>query len=603
MPATADDKKKEAFGLFHEGMYAESLALCNRLIETARDPAIEILAATNLFSLGKLEDAEVSFRDLAQLMPESSYVHSYLAKVLEKKGDDNAIAEYAAAVRLDPGNQEALRIYAAWLVERNDERGALPALKRLYQASNRPDDLFQLVTSLTHSGFADAACALCESQGSGKKTGPEYARALCEVGRYKEAEQEAQRLYSETHDVGILRVYLAAHNHVDSVTAPAAYASFLKEVPDPDIYLDYIRLLQDRGEYLRALTAIRKLISINNKPHYRLIACELSAILGDHLNALIEYEKLIRDELDAPTVSESFRQILRAYCRYIDDRFTPAEARERFFTLVPQDTNVICLEETGKMFLESGEIEEAKACYYRAYRADYLHGGLSYAGFLASCDDDRECEKVLLHILANVRKDADLSRVSAAVSEYDSTFQRMRRLTRQLILRLEERRQTLRSDDREFLAAAYRGEAADALSRNDYAACIYDCLCGIDILPAYSKTCHTDDFLSLINQAKELLPTIPPVIISPTANDAVASKETAKTIVDKMGLSDPEIKIVSFLSVHKRATETDLRHLLTTRRVAGIVNLLIRKAKEQGIMLIERKGMSAEGEVYEYCGP
>jgi len=603
MPTTADDIKKEAFELFHAEMYTESLALCKQLIETARYPAIEILAATNLFSLGKLDDAEVYFRDLAQRMPESSYIHSYLAKVLEQEGDDNAIAEYAEAVRLDPSNQEALRSYAAWLVARNDERGALPALKRLYQVSNRPDDLFQLVSALTHSGFAEAACALCEAHGSGKKTSPAYARALYKAGRYKEAEQEAQGLYNETHDVGILRVYLAAYTYVDPGTAPAAYASFLKAIFDPDIYLDYICLLQDREEYLRALTSVRKLIALDYKPQYRLIACELSSLLGDHANALVEYEKLIRDELDASSVSESFRQTLQSYRLFLNNRFPPAEARKRFFTIVSQETNVICLEETAKIYLESGEIEEAKTSYYRAYRADYLNGGLSYAGFLASCGDDRECEKVLLHILANVRKDADLTKVAAAVTEYDTTFQRMRRLTRQLIQRLEERPQALRSDNREFLAAAYRREAADALSRNDFAACIYNCLCGIDILPAYSRTSHTDDFLSLISQAKELLPTVTRVMIPPPANDADLSGETMKSILDKMGLSDTEIKIVSFLAIHKRATETDLRHLLSTRRVAGIVNLLIRKAKAQGIMIIERKGMSAEGEVYEYCGP
>ena len=84
IPATADDEKKEAFRLYNEGQHRESLVLCNRLLETARDPAVEILAATNLFSLGKLEDAEVYFRDLARRMPESSHIHSYLAKVLER---------------------------------------------------------------------------------------------------------------------------------------------------------------------------------------------------------------------------------------------------------------------------------------------------------------------------------------------------------------------------------------------------------------------------------------------------------------------------------------------------------------------------------------
>jgi hypothetical protein len=47
----------------------------------------------------------------------------------------------------------------------------------------------------------------------------------------------------------------------------------------------------------------------------------------------------------------------------------------------------------------------------------------------------------------------------------------------------------------------------------------------------------------------------------------------------------------------------DLRRLLETRRVAGMVNMLIRKAKARGIMIIEKKGMSTEGEDYDYCGP
>ena len=79
-PVTADDGKKEAFRLYSEGRYRESLALCNRLLESARDPALEILAATNLFSWGKLEDAEVYFRDLARRMPESSHIHRLSCK-------------------------------------------------------------------------------------------------------------------------------------------------------------------------------------------------------------------------------------------------------------------------------------------------------------------------------------------------------------------------------------------------------------------------------------------------------------------------------------------------------------------------------------------
>src|SRR5512147_1925815 len=126
-----EDAKREAFRLFEEGDYQESLRICTGLPAAVRDPAVEILVATNLYYTGKSADAEVCFRDLLQKMPDSSYVHSYLGRILEARGDEGAITEYATAVRLDPTNQDALRSYAEYLVLQRDYRGALPVLRRL----------------------------------------------------------------------------------------------------------------------------------------------------------------------------------------------------------------------------------------------------------------------------------------------------------------------------------------------------------------------------------------------------------------------------------------------------------------------------------------
>jgi hypothetical protein len=75
-----------------------------------------------------------------------------------------------------------------------------------------------------------------------------------------------------------------------------------------------------------------------------------------------------------------------------------------------------------------------------------------------------------------------------------------------------------------------------------------------------------------------------------------------KVITDQLGLSEQERKIVEFLRSHRRASEMDLRKLLGTRRVVGIVNQLIQKATLQGISIIEKKGVGEDGEVYEYTG-
>ena len=69
IPASREEQKKEAFRLFEDGRYQESLEVCTTILEGGKDSAVEVLAATNLFSTGRLEDAEVFFRDLTRKIP------------------------------------------------------------------------------------------------------------------------------------------------------------------------------------------------------------------------------------------------------------------------------------------------------------------------------------------------------------------------------------------------------------------------------------------------------------------------------------------------------------------------------------------------------
>ena len=61
-------------------------------------------------------------------------------------------------------------------------------------------------------------------------------------------------------------------------------------------------------------------------------------------------------------------------------------------------------------------------------------------------------------------------------------------------------------------------------------------------------------------------------------------------------------QVVAFLRTHTRAEEQDLRTLLGTRRVSGIVNRLIRKAAAAGVEIIAKQGVGENGEIYEYVG-
>jgi len=74
------------------------------------------------------------------------------------------------------------------------------------------------------------------------------------------------------------------------------------------------------------------------------------------------------------------------------------------------------------------------------------------------------------------------------------------------------------------------------------------------------------------------------------------------SVTDELGLDEQEQKIVLFLRSHRKATEMELRTLLGTRRVVGIVNRLVQKAARKGMNLIEKKGVGEKGEIYEYTG-
>lgn len=603
IPATPEEQKQEAFRLFEDGRYIESLKYCKLLLDTGNDPALEVLAASNLFLTGKIDDAEAAFLDLARKMPDSSYVHSYLAKVLEAKGDDGAVAEYATAVHLDPTNQDALRSYTAYLTGHGDFRGALPVLRRLVTIGQKPADIKNLIRALIVTGSAEEALALFAEYSEVVGVTSEYIDALARTGDFHTAADTSLALYRTTQDLEVFLQYLRLVAQYDLPAATAACASSIEENADPEILSEYIRLLRSGGKISEALAAARKLLEFSPAPENRLLECELLAGCGDSDAALAAYEALIGDELNAKDDLALLRRILASYRGFIMTRRDPAREKKRFFDRVATEVNVASLIETGRFCLDNGEISEARSSYYRAYRADFITGGLEYARFLILHGEDRECEKVMLYILANVKKSQDLMRVAGAILDENGKMYRLRRLRDQLVRRLEDRRSSLFSDGLELLAMAYFITATNALEDMDYARCKYSCLAGMDILPLPpGRGLSLEDFLMLLGACKSRSVTDRTVLFERPKKSRAGLKAKAAEPVILQGLSDAEQKVIGFLRAHRKATEMDLRKLLGTRRAGGIVNLLIKKAAEQGISIIDKKGVSEEGEVYEYTG-
>lgn len=595
-----EDLKKEAFRLFEEGKYQESLQICTGLPSADRDAAVEVLVATNLYYTGKPDDAEVCFRDLLQKMPDSSYVHSYLGKILEERGDEGAIAEYATAVHLDPTNQDALRSYAEYLLIQRDYRGALPVLRRLVQIVKKPGDVQNLMRAFIEIGNAEEALALHAASGGESDKTHEYIDALAKTRNYQQAAESACRIYRETKDPTVLRKYLDYLSRYDVPASLAAYATHAHNGPDCDILFDYILLLKSAGDYNRALDEAEILLSRSQDPVYWMVRADLLAALGRHDKALASYEQLVRDELGSKNDLDTLSLVIGKYRRYLMTQLPAASATERFLSLVSRDVNVASLLETARLYEDLNNETEARAWYYRAYRTDYLAGGLAYARFLSAHGEDRECEKVMLYILSNVKKGGDLVHVASVILDELGGMFRLKRLMDQLVKRLEERRATLDSRGLELFAMAFFITASNALEEADYMGCKYHCLCGMDVMPAHTTLIQPEDFLRLIRACKEKSVADRPIMNTPQVNRKPAAP--APSVIDQLDLDEQEQKIVLFLRSHRKATEMELRTLLGTRRVVGIVNRLVQKAARKGIHLIEKKGVGENGEIYEYTG-
>ncbi|MDD5047512.1 MAG: hypothetical protein PHH09_01130, partial [Methanoregulaceae archaeon] len=175
-------RKREAFMLFEGGSYERSYEICRDITATDDDPSIVILSAMNLFHMGRLDEAEAYFQDLVCRMPESSYIHSYLGKVLEMKGEEQAIAHYGRAIILDPKNQEALRSYAAYLLSSGDPRSSVTVLRTLFNLSGKEEDFRTLIQALLASGEADEALEYYKGRKGSTVPDTLYVRILLSCG-------------------------------------------------------------------------------------------------------------------------------------------------------------------------------------------------------------------------------------------------------------------------------------------------------------------------------------------------------------------------------------------------------------------------------------
>lgn len=591
-----EEETARAFRLLEEGDAPGALLLAEELMRSGTEPEVTVLAATALHRIGRNDEAEALLRDLARHVPDASYLHSLLGRVLAARGDDRAIAEFAEAVRLDPENPEALREVAGFLSGRGDHRAAAAVARRLVQRSPRHEDRLLLARSLIALERFEEAAAVLE------RTPPvppsmETVEALLGAGRPRRAAAVAADLYEATGDVACLRAHLAAWAAFDPSGAVAAYDGW--SGTSPGIDLDRVLLLQSLGRTTEALAAATALRTADPAPRHRLVEAELMALAGDAAGAEAAAEALARDLLGSLEDAGTLDLVL---CRYeyllLGARPAP-EALARFTGVVGANPTTVGLVRIGEAAERQGDAGTARDHLYRAYRSDFLRGGLAYARFLARQGDLRECEKVMLYCAEHATKTADLELVAGVALDAGAGMHRLPRLVGRLAERLASRADSLSSFGQELAAVALLAIATDAYEAGRYDRVKECCLVGIDLFPAHAGELRLDDFMALLAGCKERA-----VIDRPVLGRTRAAVPPPPPVPPEaaLALSPREARLVAFLREHRSASERELRAVMGDRRVAGMVNRLMRRAGDTGIRLIERRGTGEEGEEYVYVG-
>ena len=597
-----------ALELFNAGKYDEVISFSSG----TADPALMLLSARSYAACGKYDIAESLLRSLVRIMPGSSYVHSYLGDVLLACGKEEAEAEYARAISLDAENIPAVRQYADLVISRGDLRGAIPALRTLVRHSGAEEDVRKLMRTLTNVGEAEEAVSIHRRNFGEDTCSVEYIEALMAVGEYQKALNLALRGWTETKDTAYLRLDLEALSAIDKDAAEKAYRSALDSFEEADIADDnvsairfsFVLLEKYRENYDAAEFELSQLLGPDADAVYYLLSAELAAKKEDGERASAIYRSLIESLMAKDTDWETAELVIDRYTAFLSAVRSKEEVAGVISVVLSVYPQAVCLAKIGEAYENAGASLQAKDWFYRAYRADYLRGGLAYAGYLKRSGACREADTVIRYIVTNAVSVSDLEYAADVILNGDSALyqlEKSRGLVQKSLAGVSER---LTSKGREMLAAVYLYSAVDALECGNYEDCKWFCLSGIDVLPCYPETISIQDFSDILARVKGRAISERPILMEKAAEASGETEEIPQSGEEEIlpNLDEREKKLLAFLREHREATEMDLRSVLDTRRVAGIVNGLLAKTAEFGVTLIEKRGVGERGEVYGYVG-
>lgn len=595
-----DSRHQNAFALFESGAYQECLAYIQNLSSIERETSLRILEAVSLYLTGNLDEAEVCFRDLRRKVPDSAEVCLYLGSILDQRDDESAQAEYEAAVRLDPGNAEALRKYAGYLFRIGDHSSAGLFLVRLTTLSENPDDLSLLMEIYRLQGRYDQARQTYLSHGSPDSCLPEYLRILSESGGHHEIVRIVNEHYSGSDDRRIRRWYLKSLGIIHPDTAGEMWLGDLRKTSDPEFAYDYVEFLIANTLYHEAVGVWSTYLSSADDLKIRLSVINALKGLGEIGQAVAILHDILFPEAEYDP--DQIRLWLSEYLSLLNEQYTQDKAYEVFLRDTRQVMHPLYQMVSAQVCEEAGMQVMARDQYNHAFRSDLCRGGIAYGGYLLRTGDIRECEKILIYVLQNVRKVRDLEIVGSFIlSENDL---KTRRSLLELMNRVfEQKQKILSTEGRDLYARSLSHVAERAMQNGIFGEGIRSCLKGLAIVPSSSERVAEYLYAVLMACKTQGLPFYEDIWQENSSDPDGQVNTLSRTPDDIRDLDPVEETILNYLKKHRLCHEMDLRAVAGTRRVPGLVNRLIRKAEKQGMRIVKKEGYSEFGEVYRYVGP
>jgi tetratricopeptide (TPR) repeat protein len=592
----------EIFSLMDTGDYEGVLALCRNSSAPCSDPALAAIEAAALYHLGRFQEAISHLKDLEGKRGASAATVLWLARCLEQSGSEDTNRQYTRAVLLDPGNETALSFYARYRLSRGDIRGSAVLVGRLRGCPDR-DLVIRTMTGLI--GIGDPAGAIELYTRNSRIIGDchEYITALSASGRFEETAMAASAAYARTGDTWYHSAAMAARIHGDPHRAVTEFSDALSRDGDVRLKEGYIRALCATGDHKAALNCYREWFSLSRERTCRCLLGMITFGSGDVQGGASILEEVLCDAISLGDPPETIYDLFSEYASLLMTYLPASAARNRIRSFALSREESIARSAAGEFFAYLGDQKEAGEFLLDAYRRDFLVGGLSYARFLINSGDTGEAEKVLLYIARNVRRMPDLQRVACAATCQEKTLNRMPRLLKYLIERLGRESSHLSYEGFEVYAILLLKQALHHEEQGELSECKRLCLIGLDVVPPHSLAVNPGDFTSLILRCKERMPADYPCFSDEQGQGPTPFSTPEPTMFDGGVLTEDEEKVLHFLREHGRAHERELRELMGSRRITGLIGQIIRKAREQGMVIVEREGMSENGEVYAYVGP